>query len=114
MQLSDYKFGSIKIDDITYTADVIITPDRVIDAWWRQQGHNLQVDDLEEIINANPDVLIIGTGYYGRMQVPADTKRFLQQKGIEVRQEKTGDAVRLFGQLQQEYGRIVAALHLTC
>ena len=114
MKISAYDFGSISIIDRAYTSDVIITPDKVIDAWWRKQGHKLQIDDLDDIVQANPDMLVIGTGYYGRMQVPAETRQYLQDKGIKVHEARTRDAVAGFTALQKEYARIVAALHLTC
>ena len=114
MQISDYEFGRITVADKTYTSDVIVAPEQVIDSWWRKQGHILQIEDLDDIVNAKPDMLIIGTGYYGRMKVPDETKRYLEEHGIKVFQAKTRDAVSEFNQLQKEYARIVAALHLTC
>ena len=114
MQISDYEFGRIAVADKTYTSDVIVAPEQIIDSWWRKQGHILQIEDLDDIVNAKPDMLIIGTGYYGRMQVPDATKRYLEEQGINVLQAKTRDAVTEFNQLQKEYARIVAALHLTC
>lgn len=114
MQISEYEFGRIAIEGKTYTSDVIITPEKVTDSWWRKEGHSLHVEDLDAIVNAKPDLLIIGTGYYGRMKVPDKTKQYLQKQGIEVRHAKTGDAVTEFNELQREYARIVAALHLTC
>ncbi len=114
MKISDYSFGQIAIDGKTYTSDVIIATDKVTDNWWRKQGHSLHIDDLKTIVNANPDMLIIGTGYYGRMDVPEKTREYLTQKGIEVRQAKTGEAVKLFNELQKECAHIVAAFHLTC
>ncbi len=114
MQISDYKFGTIAIEDETYTSDVIISPEQVIDHWWRKQGHNLDISDLDDILKAKPDMLIIGTGYYGRMQVADETRQYLEQRGIKVHQAKTGDAVTEFNALQKECARIVAALHLTC
>lgn len=114
MRISEYKFGKIVIENKTYTSDVIISPEQVIDSWQRKQGHNLDITDLDDIVNAKPDVLIIGTGYYGRMWVPDETRRYLGEQGIKVRQAKTGDAVSEFNALQKECARIVAALHLTC
>ena len=114
MQISDYEFGRIAVADKTYTSDVIVAPEQVIDSWWRKQGHILQIEDLDDIVNAKPDMLIIGTGYYGRMQVPGATKQYLEEQGIKVLQAKTRDAVTEFNQLQKEYARIVAALHLSC
>jgi hypothetical protein len=66
MNISGYRFGTIEIDGRTYTSDVIITPERVIDAWWRQRGHALSVADLKDVMAARPDVLLVGTGYFGR------------------------------------------------
>ena len=114
MRILEYEFGKIAIENKTYTSDLIISPEQVIDSWWRKQGHNLDVTDLDDIVKAKPDMLIIGTGYYGRMQVPDETRQYLQQQGIKVRLAKTGDAVAEFNALQKERARIVAALHLTC
>ena len=114
MQISEYEFGKIAIENKTYTSDVIITPGKVIDLWRRKQGHNLDITDLDDILKVKPDMLIIGTGYYGCMQVPDETRQYLEQQGIKIRQAKTGDAVAEFNSLQKEYARIVAALHLTC
>jgi hypothetical protein len=48
------------------------------------------------------------------MQVADETRQYLKEQGIKVRQVKTGDAVTEFNALQKECARIVAALHLTC
>jgi hypothetical protein len=114
MNIAGYHFGRIDVDGRTYTSDVIITPERVIDGWWRQQGHTLAVADLDNVLAATPDVLVIGTGYLGRMSISQETRRHLDALGIEVREARTGDAVHDFNRLQKEPGRVVAALHLTC
>jgi hypothetical protein len=114
MNISGYRFGTIDIGGRTYTSDVIITPERVIDGWWRQQGHALAVADLDHVVAAKPDVLVIGTGYLGRMSVSQETRRYLEAQGIHVRDARTGEAVHDFNRLQKEPGRVVAALHLTC
>jgi len=48
------------------------------------------------------------------LSVPAATLDFLKEKGIRVEVARTSEAVELFNNLQKEYARIVAALHLTC
>ncbi len=70
------------------------------------------MEDLTDILAAEPDVLVIG--YYGRMWVPEDTRRDLETRGIEVPAARTGDAVEEFNRLQSKYARVVAALYLTC
>jgi hypothetical protein len=82
--------------------------------WWRKEGHHLAQEDLETVLAAKPELLVVATGYYGRMQVPEETLDALRTAGIDVRVEKTGSAVEAFNRLQRECSRIVAALHLTC
>ncbi len=114
MDINEYTFGKIVIDGHTYTSDVIITPETVIDSWWRKQGHRLDKSDLENILEANPDCLLVGTGYYGRMEVPQETIKYLQSKNIQIEYAPTQDAIKELNQLQKRCARIVSALHLTC
>jgi hypothetical protein len=48
------------------------------------------------------------------MSVSSETRRYLEEQGIQVRDTRTGEAVHDFNELQEERGRVVAALHLTC
>ena len=113
MNIEHYSFGRITIDGKTYTSDVVICPDKVNASWWRKAGHNLEVADLAEVIIANPEVLVIGTGATGLMKVPKETISHLESKGIEVHIERTEKAVELFNKLQKDK-KVIAALHLTC
>jgi hypothetical protein len=113
MKIEHYSFGRITIDGKTYTSDVIIYPGRVDSSWWRKEGHYLQVVDLVDVINAKPEVLIIGTGYSGVMMVPKETVSHLESKGIEVHVARSEKAVEMFNKLQKEK-LVIAALHLTC
>jgi len=113
MIITHYSFGKIVIDGRTYTSDVIIYPGRVDDKWWRKEGHRLQTEDLDAIVEAGPEAVIIGTGNLGLMRVMAETKAYLQSRGIEVHVARTSRAVDLFNELQAKKGT-VACLHLTC
>ena len=114
MLIEHYRFGHIDIEGRGYDADVIIFPDHVRERWWRKEGHRLAREDLDTVLAEKPELLVVGTGYYGRMQVPEETLDALRGAGIDVRVEKTGSAVEEFNRLQRECARIVAALHLTC
>lgn len=114
MKVRDYSFGRIDIDGAVYTSDVIIYPEHVQAHWWRKQGHRLCVEDLTDVLGNPPQVLVIGTGYHGVMQVPPATLEALRARGIEPRVMKTGEAVAELNCLQRENARVVAALHLTC
>jgi hypothetical protein len=113
MKIEHYSFGRITIDGRTFTSDVIIYPEKVDSSWWRKEGHKLNIIDLEDIIKAQPEVLLVGTGSSGLMKVPKETLSHLESKGIEVHVSLTAQAVDLFNKFQSER-KVVAAFHLTC
>ena len=82
-RVESYRFGHIVIDGRTYDRDVVILPGRVWDGWWREQGHRLAVADLGQVFDAQPEVVVVGTGFFGLMQVPAETREELEKQGIE-------------------------------
>jgi len=114
MRIESYSFGRIAIGGRAYSSDVIIYPDRVDAAWWRKEGHCLEPGDLAEALKARPDVLVVGTGYFGMMAVPDHTLDQIRAAGIDLRVERTGKAVDLFNTMQTGSLRVIAALHLTC
>ena len=83
------------------------------DNWWRKSGHLLQKEDLRDVIQYNPDVLIVGTGAYGLMKVPEETKKFVEAKGIKLIFGETGEACKAYNELKEKR-KVVAAFHLTC
>ena len=64
--IDSYRFGKIIINGKLYQKDLIIFPDRILQNWWREQGHTLVMADLDQVIAAKPKVIIIGTGMFGR------------------------------------------------
>ncbi|MEA2089285.1 MAG: Mth938-like domain-containing protein [Thermoproteota archaeon] len=112
--IESYSFGRIVVDGKRYTTDVIIYPDHVKDGWWRKEGHRLHIEDLKDVIEAKPDVLVVGTGYFGLMKVPTEVKQRLKEKEIEVVVQPTKKACETFNQLIQSGEKVVAAFHLTC
>jgi hypothetical protein len=114
MRVTAYEFGKIHIDGKLYTSDVIVTCEGVEDSWWRKEGHRLHTDDLETIVEKQPEVLVVGTGYFGRMRILQETESYLVSRNIRLIGARTGDAVNEFNQLQGEPTKVVAAFHLTC
>ncbi len=114
MIIEEYSFGRIKVAGKVYTSDVIIYPDRVDSSWWREDGHCLVPGDLAGVLLDPPAILVIGTGYFGRMAVSDETFTDLRGRGMQVLATPTKDAVEEFNRLQRQHARVVAALHLTC
>lgn len=111
--IESYDFGRMTINGKRYTSDVIIFPDHINASWWRKEGHNLSIDDLKDVLQAEPQVLVVGTGYHGYMKVPDEVKEYLMSKKIELIVESTREAYRTYNRLASTK-RVVAAFHLTC
>ncbi|OGR05932.1 MAG: hypothetical protein A3K23_05960 [Desulfobacca sp. RBG_16_58_9] len=113
MRVDDYDFGQISIDGRTYRQDLLIWPGHIKSDWWRAEGHLLQIPDVFEALAADPQVLVVGTGQPGRMQVDPGLEAYLREKGIELVVKPTREACLVINQMAGKR-RWAAALHLTC
>jgi hypothetical protein len=111
--IESYDFGRIVIDGRQFGSDVVIFPDRIDGNWWRKEGHTLSADDVKEIVEAKPEVLVVGTGYSGLMKIHPQTEQYLQSSGIELIAARTEKACKIYNELFKSR-RVVAAFHLTC
>ena len=113
MYIDRYEFGLIVIEGQTFKNDVLIWPGRVKSDWWRQEAHLLQLDDVAEALAADPQVLVVGQGEPGKMQVDPALAAYLQEREVELISRPTREACRVINDLSGKR-RLAAALHLTC
>lgn len=111
--IDTYRFGLIVVDGQTYRKDLILLPEGVTPNWWRDSGHNLAIDDLGAVLEALPEVLVVGQGSMSRMKVPPETRRAIKDVGIELVVLPTSEACQRYNELSHQC-RTAAALHLTC
>ncbi len=111
-----YEFGRIVVDGREYTRDIIITPSRIIENWWRKEGHRVYLEDLEKygVFNENFEIIVFGTGYHGLVIIEREVIDELRRRGIEYIAEPTRRAVEIYNKLVQEGRKVVGAFHLTC
>ncbi len=114
MRIDDYAFGRIRVGGKSYSADLIVYPERVEQGWRRKKGHYLQVEDLSGLAGSPCDALVIGTGANGAMQIAGEVEEWLQGRGIPWEAHPTARACDRYNALLEEGKRVVAALHLTC
>ena len=111
-RIEDYSFGHVVVDGEEHSKDVIVLPQRVVGNWWRQDGHSLVIEDLDDVLDELPERLIVGCGADGRLRPHPSVIEALEGRGIEVEALKTDDAVRRYA--ESKPARTAAALHLTC
>lgn len=109
-----FGFGWMIIDGRRYTSDLIIYPDgRIVDLWVRMSGHTLSRQDIAELIENKPDVIIAGTGVSGLVIPEKELESLLSKKGIVFIPAPNQKAVELFNQLSSKKS-VGACFHLTC
>ena len=118
--IEEYKFGFIIINGEKYEHDVQVFWTGEVLKWWRKASHNVELDDLKEALEINPEIVIIGKGQPGEMEVSDEVKKKLKEKNIELIIDGTEEAVKTFNVLvsqaeeDEEERQIIGLFHLTC
>jgi len=111
--IDSYDFGTIVVNGRKFTSDLIISKKGINPSWWRKKGQELSKEDIEEVLIDPPEILIIGTGYSGVLNVPKNVENYISSKGIEVIVKRTEEACKEYNKLCEKHD-VIAALHLTC
>lgn len=108
-------FGRMTIDGQVYTADLMIFPDgTVAPRWRRQSGHVLTLDDIAGLIAASPELVVVGSGIFGRMKPSVGLREELAAQGIDLVVAWTKEAVGRFNSARTGSRRAGGCFHLTC
>ncbi len=111
--ITAYGFGRICIDGNWYTRDVKIRGTTVIADWWRGQGHVCTCEDIADLLEAGPEIIILGKGKPGFMKADRRLRATLSERGIRLIEQPTAEAVQTFNTLYKAH-RVGAGFHLTC
>jgi len=111
--IDNYTFGKFVIKGKEYDSNVILLG-KTVQAARHLPGHELKLDDFIPLVEYKPGYIIIGTGAYGVVKVPQEIVDFIEQKGIRLIIEKTGEACQTYNALLKEGKKVAAFLHNTC
>ncbi len=54
--------GEFRVNDVLYTRSIIVTADKVVDAWTQNSAQDLTIEDFQLIAEFDAEIIIIGTG----------------------------------------------------
>lgn len=116
MQVDRFRFGSIRVDGVTYENDVVIDRGRVekrkkkASKPFRDEfGHTPL--SVEEKIPWKCETLVVGTGAEGALPVMPQVQREAERRQVELVVVPTKQALDL---LNRKTGKTNAILHVTC
>lgn len=116
-----FEWGRFQIEGTVHTEDgegvgkdICILHGEVL-PWEARHGHRLKPAMLEIVLDEDIDVLVIGTGVYGRIKVPNRTIKAAEDAGIgRVIIEKSEDACEAYNALAQAGEKVALLAHGTC
>lgn len=112
--IESYRFGAMTVRGEVHRNDLKIIGDQVVGDWWRIEGHAIHEADISDILAAPVEILVVGSGEPGRMQVTLAAAQALERKGIHLVALPTRQAVGVFNGLKSQGKRVAGAFHLTC
>lgn len=112
--IENYRFGRIVVNGIPYTSDLIIFNDYIHTNWRRKKGHSLHIDDLLILEERKPEILIIGRGMFGLVEIPEELIQELMKRNISILADKTSQAIEKYNELAKKGVKIAGAFHLNC
>lgn len=114
MTLRATGFGWIETDSGRFVHDVVVFPDgRVANRYDHLQGSNHAVlpAEAELVLDKTAAALVVGTGHYGVVQVPAETRSWLNARKVRLIAAPTPEAIGRYNELPDPKAAI---LHVTC
>jgi hypothetical protein len=116
-RIVEHAWGRIVLDNGEIYKDAKLFPGGARTWDWRETGTahlpGIQPTDVEELLERGAEVVVLGRGFDGRLQVQPDTLDLLAERSIRVRVELTEEAVRLYNELAETCA-VGGLFHSTC
>jgi hypothetical protein len=109
--INNSEFGSVTVDGQKYNSDVFIHPLGEVEV--REKSHEIKKEEIEYLLQDNPDVIVIGKGTSGVAELDEDAKALIKSIDVEVIMGNTPDIREKFNEKAAEKS-VAALIHTTC
>jgi len=119
IKIDSVRWGEIEVDGQEFR-QVLIIKDQVFERDSEKlhqlfdTSHKIGDWEVEELFKDNPEVIIIGTGWAGVLNVSEELKAKSEKLQIGLRVLRTPKAVEEYNKLRGEGKRVNALIHTTC
>ena len=112
--ITDFSFGRIVANGLTYNNDIKIVQGTLVPDWWRKSGHTVEIQDVQDALDTDLEMLVIGKGQPGYMQAADSLRRHLAEKSVILIEEPTAKAIETFNHLYKEGRKVCGGFHVGC
>ena len=117
-EITGTKFGEVTIQGKTYDRDALILVDGKVKKRKRDiardtygDAHIVGPEELEQVCKGGPEMLFVGTGQSGRLEINEEARRFLSLRAIDLVALPTPQLAAAYNKSRQ---RKAALIHVTC
>lgn len=114
IKINSTDFGSITVNNRKYDDDVIVSYKGSVQKVKTQLRHLVSKRELNLILAEDPEIIVIGTGTEGDMQISSDVRKWTEQRELQIFDMLSSEAIKKFNQLQENGRKVVAFIHTTC
>lgn len=107
-------FGAVVVDGKQYR-DVLVVGKEVIDRgkWGFFDTHSVSERELNELLRGSPEIIIIGSGQSGVLEVDPIIEKKIKEVGIQLIILETPQAIEEYNKISKTK-RTNALIHTTC
>jgi len=105
--------GQIHSPEAGVGKDIFLSPQGV-SAWHERKGHKLKAGMVKRALSLKPEVLIIGNGVEGALEIGKKARQEVEDAGVKLVVLRTPDACREYNRLFREGKRVILLAHGTC
>jgi len=117
-KIDELTFGSMVVEGKRYRRDVLIFTDGTVK---RRKGgflmlgsHKIKKQELEELSQGQPEIIIVGTGTNGAACVTPEAESWAKGKNLSLVVQPSYDAVARLNELAEQRKKVAALIHITC
>ena len=117
-KIKETEFGHITVGGKTYDYDIRILADGKVKKRKKSlakeaygTSHKIGPKELDKVCKGDPEVLFIGTGQSGFVELTDEGQQFLQERGIKFQSLPTPQIIEPYNGSRQ---RKAALIHVTC
>lgn len=115
-QISHFEWGRVEAAGRSFK-DAKLYPGGVREWDWNETGTRhepgIQTTDVDELLEHGASVVVLSKGINKRLQVPAETVAYLEERGVDVEVLQTEAAVKRYNELSRRVP-VGALIHSTC
>lgn len=117
-KIDSYKFGAIIVNGKKYKRDVFLFPDGALRerkrGFWRLGNHSINKEEIGELIEVSPDIVIIGTGAMSRAKLAPEAESAIKEAKAELIVLPSKEATEKWNEQVGLGKRVAALIHITC